>query len=584
MKKAIALLRVSSEGQTKRAGADDGYSIEVQREGCVRKAAELDATIGREFVGPAQSASKGVYPALRDALAFIREQKDIDYLIVYRLDRLARDELTNFAAYAELRAAGCELVSVMESIDGSTPQGMLALGILASVNAYRSRDDARKITEGRIKKAQLGGTPYRVPPGYVNVRSWDGSNDIRTVELDEERAPHIRYAFEACATGDWPLRALVEELYERGLRSRATPKRPPGKIGVSALHRILRNPYYIGVVEFQGVQYEGKHPKLITPELFERVQQVLTAHSHAGEQQWKHEHYLNGTVYRGLCGRRLIFTKCTGRRGGKYDYFVCGARHEGGSCALPYLSALRVEVDVAEYYLRQIRLDAERVAWLEPRLVEQFRLLTGYREQEASRAHRKVEEIEGQRRQLVADHLANPRAIPLDVLEAQQTELGRKLAAARKQLAAAEADVGRGEEGLRLAKECLHDSARTYRKADPQTRRRWNQVFCRKLWIGPQGAVGDEPTDEFGSLLADELVEKLEEAPPEPSAFRAEGSNSAYLVETVGIEPTSAGACRAASTSVAGALRLASRSPRRRGSGKPAPLDVPAAPGALAAG
>lgn len=73
------------------------------------------------------------------------------------------------------------------------------------------------------------------------------------------------------------------------------------------------------------------------------------------------------------------------------------------------------------------------MAWLEPRLVEQFRLVTGYREQEAARARRKVEQIEGRRRQLVADHLARPK-----------------------------------------------------------------------------GVVGAELTDEFGRLLADELVEKLE--------------------------------------------------------------------------
>jgi len=46
-------------------------------------------------------------------------------------------------------------------------------------------------------------------------------------------------------------------------------------------------------------------------------------------------------------------------------------------------------------------------------------------------------------------------------------------------------------------------------------------------------------------------------------------------METPGIEPGSAGACRTASTSVAGSLCLASRSPRRRGCGRPALLVSP---------
>src|SRR5215208_1874820 len=54
-------------------------------------------------------------------------------------------------------------------------------------------------------------------------------------------------------------------------------------------------------------------------------------------------------------------------------------------------------------------------------------------------------------------------------------------------------------------------------------------------------------------------------------------------METVGIEPTSADACETASTSVAGPLDLASRSPSRPGYGRPAPLMSWPAPGALAA-
>lgn len=326
MKRAVALLRVSSDGQTKRAGAEEGYSIELQREGCHRKAEALSAEIVREFVGPAQSASRGFYPALRDALDFIRDSGGVEYLIIYRLDRLARDELTQFAALAELKAAGAALVSVTEQVD-ETPQGMLAMGILGAVNAYRSRDDARKITEGRIKKAKLGGLPSKAPIGYLNVRHWDGANDIRTIEIDPERAPHVRWAFQAYASGDWPLRMLVEALEDRGLRSVPTPKFPSKPISMSAVQRILRNPFYRGTVRFKGVEYEGTHEPLIPTELFEEVQQLLTAKNLAGDKHWKHEHYLKGTLYCRVCGSRLVFTKCTGRRGGRYDYFVCGRRH-----------------------------------------------------------------------------------------------------------------------------------------------------------------------------------------------------------------------------------------------------------------
>jgi DNA invertase Pin-like site-specific DNA recombinase len=331
--KAFTLLRVSSSGQTNRAGAEQGYSIEMQRETCQRKADELDTEIAQEWVAPAESASRGFYKTLTEMIAALKVRGDIDYVIVYKLERFARDELTDFAAYAEIKKAGAELVSASEAIDG-TPQGMLLHGILASINAYYSRDLGQKITDGRTTKAKLGGTPSRTPLGYLNVKHWDGANDIRTVEVDPERSPHIQWAFQAYATGDWPLKKLTKELYRRGLRSKPTPKRLPGKVSTSVIHSLLSNRYYIGKVNFRGVEYDGDHARFIPDELFERVQQVLTAHRLSGDRSPKHSHYLKGSLYCGLCGQRLIFTKIKGN-GGRYNYYVCAGRHKDKSCALP---------------------------------------------------------------------------------------------------------------------------------------------------------------------------------------------------------------------------------------------------------
>ncbi len=129
---------------------------------------------------------------------------------------------------------------------------------------------------------------------------------------------------------------------------------------------------------------------------------------------------------------------------------------------VPY-RAHHVDHFVAEYYLREVKLDAERVAALQPRLVETFRLTAGYREAEAARHRRNVENIEGQRHQLVSDHVKNPGAIPLDVLAQQQADLAEKLKAAQKELRKAEADLGKAEKGLRLARKFLEDSSGTYR-------------------------------------------------------------------------------------------------------------------------
>ena len=151
-----------------------------------------------------------------------------------------------------------------------------------------------------------------------------------------------------------------------------------------------------------------------------------------------------------------------------------------------------------------------------------------------------MDDVLGQRARLVDDHLANPRAIPLDVLEQKQTALGEELQEAQRRLAAAERKVDKSEEGLKLARKSLADSSRTYRRADPQTRRRWNQVFFSKVYVSKDGVTGAELTDEFGSLLAKDLATRLKKVPPKPKSFSGSGSNVAALVETAGIEPASA--------------------------------------------
>jgi hypothetical protein len=52
---------------------------------------------------------------------------------------------------------------------------------------------------------------------------------------------------------------------------------------LSHLHRLLRHPYYVGIVLYQGVLYEGKHERLVEPETWQRVQELLIAKHLTGE-------------------------------------------------------------------------------------------------------------------------------------------------------------------------------------------------------------------------------------------------------------------------------------------------------------
>ncbi len=155
--------------------------------------------------------------------------------------------------------AGVTLVSATESID-QTPSGMLVHGIMSSIAEFYSRNLATEVSKGLTQKVAQGGTPGRAPIGYLNVRRTDDQGrEVRTVEIDPERASLIAWAFERYAAGETSVTALLRDLTARGLVSVPSPKRPSRPLGKNALYRVLTNPYYAGVIRYKGALHPGAH-------------------------------------------------------------------------------------------------------------------------------------------------------------------------------------------------------------------------------------------------------------------------------------------------------------------------------------
>lgn len=138
--------------------------------------------------------------------------------------------------------------------------------------------------KGTTQKAKTGGTVGKAPTGYLNVRRYENAREIRTVEVDPDRAPHMTWAFEAYATAEWTIRRLADELARRGLTGAPRPSKVSKPLSVANLHRLLRHPYYKGVIEYRGVFYAGNHEPLVSVETWQRVQDVLHAQNSAGDK------------------------------------------------------------------------------------------------------------------------------------------------------------------------------------------------------------------------------------------------------------------------------------------------------------
>jgi site-specific DNA recombinase len=145
---------------------------------------------------------------------------------------------------------------------------------------------------------------------------------------------------------------LRERLIEVGLR--AKPHGGPGKRGVRplsvhALGNLIKDRYYLGLVQRDGVEYQGRHEPLISQDLFDRVQRVFYGERQAGKRERTHDHYLKGVVWCDRCQRRLMIMTGRSHTGVQYHYYVCRGRQER-ACDLPYFKIEQVERAVVAHY------------------------------------------------------------------------------------------------------------------------------------------------------------------------------------------------------------------------------------------
>ena len=151
-KRAVLYLRVSTELQARKGGAgSEGYSIPAQREAGQRQADSMDAEVVGEYLDAGESARSADRPQLQDMLRRLDQFQDIDYVIVHKLDRLARNRRDDTDIVFAIRVAGAELVSCSENID-DTPSGALMHSIMAGIAEFYSKNLAVEVKKGLHQK------------------------------------------------------------------------------------------------------------------------------------------------------------------------------------------------------------------------------------------------------------------------------------------------------------------------------------------------------------------------------------------------------------------------------------------------
>lgn len=310
MPKALIYCRVSTEEQ-----AREGYSLDAQEKFCRNYAESNGYHVTGVFRDEGKSGTNLNRPALQELLAKCQQDKSIELVIVQETDRLARNTQDHLAVRAILKKAGAKLVSVAQPMLDDSPEGRMIDTILASVNQFQSDINSRKVKKGMQEKFDSGIWPQQAPLGFMNKTV----SERRIVVSDPERWHLVKTGLKMYLSGNYSALEIAERLYKKGLRSRT------GKmISNSIMIKMLRNPFYAGVMNWNGQVKDGSHRSMISMKEHRQILAIIDTHNLHACRRRKHSFLLNGFIFCDLCGQRYTAEKH--RKGKCVDYYHCAAR------------------------------------------------------------------------------------------------------------------------------------------------------------------------------------------------------------------------------------------------------------------
>jgi DNA invertase Pin-like site-specific DNA recombinase len=298
-------------------------------------------------------------------LTFFRRTRSCRVLLVEKTDRLYR----NLKDWVSIDDLDLEIHFVKENV-ALSPGSRSAEKFMHGIKVLMAKNYIDNLSEetqkGLREKAEQGIYPSWGPIGYRNI---DGPNGKRLIEPDPDFAPLVTRLFETYASGSHSLKELTHLARAWGLTFRSGTQ-----MSKSAVHRILRNPIYMGRFRWAGIEYPGVHQPIVSRQLFESVQQRLEGRSAIGPHPIKHDFAFSGLVSCGHCGCSFVGEIKKGR----YVYYHCTGYKR--KCPEPYtreevlaerFAGLALEL-VANYDQIQTRLDGMYLDKLDGRIDAPF--------------------------------------------------------------------------------------------------------------------------------------------------------------------------------------------------------------------
>lgn len=314
---AVIYARFSSHAQR-------DTSIEQQLDVCRRWAQENNYTVIAEYTDFAQSGTTDRRLQFQRMITDSAKHR-FDTVLVYKIDRFARNRYDSATYKAKLRKNGVRVISVMEPIpDG--PEGILLESVLEGSAEYYSANLSQNVTRGLLDNARNAKVNGLLPFGYYNRNGY--------YAIDENKAAIVRNIFQMIADGA-SVGSVVNDLNTKGIYN---SKNKPWT--ANSIYNMLRNEHYIGTYKWRDIVIQNAFPAIVTSDLFTAVQNRPNGQqrsksntAHFDDDHKPAPYLLSGILFCGHCKAKMVGISGTSKTGKIHYYYSCNnSRKHSGNC------------------------------------------------------------------------------------------------------------------------------------------------------------------------------------------------------------------------------------------------------------
>lgn len=299
MKTAVIYARYSSNNQTEQ-------SIEGQVHVCQDFAQKNDIIIVDSYIDRAISGTTDNRDSFQQMLKDSNNKK-WDYVLVYKLDRFARNKFESAIHRKHLKDNGVKLLSVMENIP-ETPEGILLESLLEGMNQYYSEELAQKVSRGLHESRMKGHCIGSVPYGYIK--------ENKKLIINEEESLILQRIFEDYSNG-YTILQISRKFIQENITNNGKPFMP------ETIRHFLHRKLYTGEYEINGKQYNNIYPQIISKELYEKVKTKIDSNRY-GCRKPNHETFkLKDKIYCGCCDKKMYPVTAKNYDGSPLRYYKC---------------------------------------------------------------------------------------------------------------------------------------------------------------------------------------------------------------------------------------------------------------------